>query len=77
MTSRGSRLEKVATMPSGPVSRPWRRFLRFSVRGLMTVVLVIGTGMGLGAHFVQSTASNTTQCPPSENRAVMSSTTGR
>ena len=29
-----------------PVSRPWRRFLRFSVRGLIVVVLVIGAGLG-------------------------------
>jgi hypothetical protein len=33
-------------MPSGPVSRPWRRFLRFSVRGLIVLVLVIGAGLG-------------------------------
>ncbi len=31
-------------MPAGPVSRSWRRYLRFSVRALM--VLVIGTGLG-------------------------------
>jgi hypothetical protein len=29
-----------------PVSRPWRRFLRFSVRGLIVVVLLIGAGLG-------------------------------
>ena len=29
-----------------PVSHPWRRFLRFSVRGLIVVVLVIGAGLG-------------------------------
>src|ERR1017187_10239475 len=28
------------------VSRPWRRFLRFSVRGLIVLVLVIGAGLG-------------------------------
>ena len=33
-------------MPAGPVSRPWRRFLRFSVRGLIVLVLVIGAGLG-------------------------------
>ena len=33
-------------MPAGPVSRPWRRYLRFSVRGLIVVVLVIGGGLG-------------------------------
>ncbi len=33
-------------MPSEPVSRPWRRFLRFSVRGLIVVVLVIAGGLG-------------------------------
>ena len=29
-----------------PVARPWRRFLRFSVRGLIVLVLVIGAGLG-------------------------------
>ena len=29
-----------------PVSRPWRRFLRFSVRGMIVVVLVIGVWLG-------------------------------
>ncbi len=29
-----------------PVSRPWRRFLRFSVRGMIVVVLLIGIGLG-------------------------------
>ena len=29
-----------------PVSRPWRRYLRFSVRGLIVLVLVIGAGLG-------------------------------
>ena len=40
-------------MPAEPVSRPWRRFLRFSVRGLVVVVLLIGVGLGwlvLGAR---------------------------
>ena len=29
-----------------PVRRPWQRFLRFSVRGLIVLVLVIGAGVG-------------------------------
>ena len=29
-----------------PVSRPWRRFLSFSVRGLIVIVLVVGAGLG-------------------------------
>jgi len=33
-------------MPAGPASRPWRRFLRFSVRGLIVLVLVMGAGFG-------------------------------
>ena len=37
-------------MPAGPVSRPWRRFLRFSVRGLIVLVLVIGAGLGWIVH---------------------------
>jgi Leucine rich repeat len=28
------------------ISRPWRRSLRFSVRGMIVVVLVIGVGLG-------------------------------
>ena len=28
------------------ISRPWRRYLRFSVRGLIGLVLVIGLGLG-------------------------------
>jgi internalin A len=33
-------------MHAGPVSHPSRRFLRFSVRGLLALVLVIGAGLG-------------------------------
>ena len=33
-------------MPADHVSRPWRRFLRVSVRGLIVLVLVIGGGLG-------------------------------
>lgn len=33
-----------------PASRPWRRFLRFSVRGMIVVVLVIGAGLGRIVH---------------------------
>ncbi len=33
-------------MSAGPISRRWRRFLRFSVRGLIVVVLVIGAALG-------------------------------
>ena len=29
-----------------PISRPWRRLLRFSVRGMIVVVLVIGGWLG-------------------------------
>ncbi len=36
----------MATTLAGPVSRPWRRFLRFSVRGLIVLVLVTGAGLG-------------------------------
>jgi hypothetical protein len=34
------------TNPAKPVSRPWRRFLRFSVRGLIVVVLLVGGWLG-------------------------------
>jgi internalin A len=33
-------------MLAGPVSRSWRRFLRFSLRGAIVLVLVIGAGLG-------------------------------
>jgi internalin A len=33
-------------MPAEPVSRSWRRYLRFSVRGLIVLVLAIGLGLG-------------------------------
>jgi Leucine Rich Repeat (LRR) protein len=41
-------LSQEAGMPdqAKPVSRPWRRFLRLSVRGLIVLVLVIGAGLG-------------------------------
>jgi hypothetical protein len=42
----GSRSPKVATMRAETVSRPWRRFLRFSVRGLIVVVLMAGVWLG-------------------------------
>src|SRR5690242_20006223 len=29
-----------------PVSRPWRRFLRLSVRGIIVVVLLVGAWLG-------------------------------
>ena len=29
-----------------PVSRPWRRFLRFSVRGMIVIVLLVGGWLG-------------------------------
>ena len=37
-----------------PASRPWRRFLRFSVRGLIVAVLVIGLGLGWIVRTVQN-----------------------
>ena len=33
-------------MSARPVARPWRRYLRVSVRGLIVLVLVIGGGLG-------------------------------
>ncbi len=33
-------------MAAEPASRPWRSYLRFSVRGLIVLVLVIGAGLG-------------------------------
>jgi Leucine Rich Repeat (LRR) protein len=36
----------VGGMSDGLVSRPWRRFLRYSVRGLILLVLVVGVWLG-------------------------------
>ena len=36
----------MSTTLAKPVSRPWRRFLRFSVRGLIVLVLVFAIGLG-------------------------------
>jgi internalin A len=33
-------------MRVGRISHPWRRFLRFSVRGLIVFVIVVGAGLG-------------------------------
>jgi internalin A len=50
----GSPSRKVASMPVSPISRPWRRFLRFSVRGLIVLVIVIGVWLGWMAQVVRS-----------------------
>jgi hypothetical protein len=36
-----------------PTPRPWRRYLRFSVRRLIVLVLVIGAGLGWFVHEAQ------------------------
>jgi hypothetical protein len=36
----------MSTTLANPASRPWRRFLRFSVRGMIVLVLVIGGWLG-------------------------------
>ncbi len=36
----------MSTTPANPTSRPWRRFLRFSVRGMIVVMLVVGGWLG-------------------------------
>jgi hypothetical protein len=38
--------QKAATMPAEPASRPLRRYLRFSVRGLIVIALAIGAALG-------------------------------
>ena len=40
----------MSTNQANPVSRPWRRFLRFSVRGMIVVVLVIGVALWWSIH---------------------------
>jgi hypothetical protein len=37
---------EIEQMPAGPVSWPWRKLLRFSVRGLIVVVLITGLWFG-------------------------------
>ena len=54
-----------------PFSRPWRRFLRFSVRGTIGIVLIIGVWLG---WFVRSAPSNATRLPPSSVPGVRSCT---
>jgi uncharacterized protein YjbI with pentapeptide repeats len=39
-------IPRVSTVPAEPNQRPWRRYLRFSVRGLIVVVLVVGGWLG-------------------------------
>ena len=39
-------MRAVSTTPAEPISIPWQEFLRFSVRGLIVLVLLIGTGLG-------------------------------
>jgi internalin A len=43
---KGRQTQRVVAMSAVPVSRSWRKFLRFRVRGLIALVLVIGLGMG-------------------------------
>ena len=33
-------------MPAEPTRRPWWRYLRFSLRGLIVIVLIIGGSLG-------------------------------
>src|SRR5262245_4232675 len=40
----------MSTNLTAPASRSWRRFLRFSVRGMIVIVLVFGGGLGWFAH---------------------------
>jgi hypothetical protein len=37
-------------MSGGPVTRPWLRLLRFSVRSMVVVVIVIGVWLGIIVH---------------------------
>ena len=43
----------MSTNFADPVSRPWQRYLRFSVRGMIVVVLVSGGGLGWFAHLAR------------------------
>jgi len=51
-------------MLAEPASRPWRRYLRFSVRGLIVLVLVIGGWLGWlvrGAHIQREAVAGITR----------------
>ena len=48
---------KRPTMPAEPVPRPWRRYLRFSVRGIIVVVLVVGGWLGCLSAAAKSNAT--------------------
>lgn len=37
---------ETSKMTPGPIAHPWRRYLRFSMRGLIVLVLVMGAGLG-------------------------------
>jgi hypothetical protein len=51
---KGSQFRRVADMAAGTISRPWRRYLRFSLRGLIVVVIVIGVGLGWMVRTIRS-----------------------
>ena len=38
-----------------PVSRPWRRFLHFSLRGMIVLVIVVGVFLGWMVRVVRTT----------------------
>jgi hypothetical protein len=40
------RTQTLAIMPTAAVARPWRKYMRISVRGLVVAVLVLGGGFG-------------------------------
>jgi Leucine Rich repeat len=42
--------KRMVTMTTNPVLRPWRRYLRFSIRGLIVLVLFSGGGLGWLVH---------------------------
>ena len=43
---KGRQIRRFVRHVGSPVSRSWRKFLHFRVRGLIVLVLVIGLGMG-------------------------------
>jgi hypothetical protein len=42
--------QSLATMPTHPAPHNWRRYLRFSVRGLIVFVIVVGAALGWVVH---------------------------
>ncbi len=55
-------------MHTEPASRPWRSYVRFSLRGLIVLVLVIAAGMGWIVRQARLQRENETHRPAISGR---------